>query len=624
MDNAIVVGDSIQVKLDQRVGKLEACIEGTMETAVPVFTSTLTTIAAFLPLLLIGGMAGEYIFSVPMTVIFSTFFSFIVAILVIPCLAYIFFKEASSSKAGRFQLKALFLRFFNRIFGYKKIILVVAFSVFAVSLYLGLNLNLVFFPKADKDIIYFDVRSEVSGNLMKTEKLIEEVETILREQQEVVSFVSAVGEGLPKFFITLPKPIKAADIGQVMARVDLEKGDRFSSNEEMAYYLQDLFDDKITGGEVTAKLLEQSDPIGALVRLRVSGDDLETLVDAAETIKEGLREIPGTINVRHDAPDRIYDYSVDVDVDRASQFGLTRYDVQRQISMALKGYDASVFRQEGNNYNILVKSNVASIDQLHNLPVKSAITGQSILLKQIAKITLKPQRPLVVKYDGELAVTVLSDVKPAYGSVSIQNHLERNVLPNLDLEDVRITFDGERERIIEHFGNAGKYAVLAIFLIYLLLVIQFSSFRASLIILFTVPLSVTGSLLGLYFFKQPLSFTALLGVIALTGLIIKNAILLIEYVSYKRKDGSTVAEAVKAGVDRRFNPIILSTITTVMGLFPLALSGSSLFVPMSVALMSGLIVATFLTLVVIPVVYTIIEQAAERSQVRRANGKLNA
>jgi len=608
VDNAIVVGDSIQVKLDQRVNKLQACIEGTKETAVPVFTSTLTTIAAFLPLILIGGMSGEYIYSVPMTVIFATFSSFIIAILVIPCFAHIFFNQGSTGVSRQMRLTTLFLGLINRTLIYKKTVLTIALCIFIASIYLGMQLNLVFFPKADRNIIYFEITSEISGNINKTEKIVEQTEKILMDQEEIINYVSAIGDGLPKFYITLSKPIQSPDYAQIMARVDLSKGNRFKSNEELAYHLQDIFDKNISGGKVTARLLEQSEPLVSPVRLRVSGDNMESLIDAAEKIKESLAGVPGTINVRHDAPDMVYDYLVAVDTDKASQIGLSKYDVQSQLSIALKGYDASVYRERGKNYNILVKSNISSVEDLYNFPIKSSITGQKTLLKQIADIGLKPQRPIVVKFDGEMAVTVLSDVMPSYSSVNIQNYLESSILPKLDIEDVRLTFDGEREKIIEYFGDAGKYAVLAIFLIYFLLVVQFNSLRTPLIILFTVPLSITGSLLGLYVFNQPLSFTALLGIIALTGLVIKNAILLIEYINYSRKQGLSIPDAVKAGVDRRFKPIILSTITTVMGLFPLALSGSALFVPMSITLMSGLMVATFLTLIVIPIVYTVIEQ----------------
>lgn len=608
VDNAIVISDTIQVKINNKIDKLEACITGTKEAAIPIFTSTLTTIAAFTPLMLISGPPGDYVFSIPATVIFATFASYLVAMLVTPCIAYIFFKESSEEAKEQSFVRKTFNNLLIKGLTYKKTTLFIALGVLGFSLLLTSHLGLVFFPYADKDIIYIDVTSEIATDIDKTEILAEQVENILKEQEEISSTLTCIGDGLPKFFMSMMKSTQSPDYAQIMAKVDLTKGERrFKNNEELVNFLQDIFDQQIAGGTVTAKLLEQSKPIGAPVKLRISGDDMDRLVEVAEEIKVVLNNIPGTINVRHDAPEKVYEYMVNIDTDRASQIGITKFDVQRQLNIAIKGYNTSVFRKNGKNYNIILKSNVDSKKDLENLGIKSSITQKKVLLKQIADINLKSQRPTIMKYEGEKTVTVLSDVKSSFSPVEVENLLEHEKLPGLNIGDVDITFAGEREEIGKNFGSAGKFALLAIFLIYFILVVQFNSFSQPLIILITVPLSIIGSILGLFILRQALSFTALLGIISLIGLVVKNAILLIEYINYAHKNGLSAVEAAKAATDRRFKPITLSTVTTVMGLVPLALSGSSLFVPMSISLMSGLLVATLLTLVIIPIVYVLME-----------------
>ncbi len=618
VDNAIVISDAIQVKIDNNMEKLRACIEGARESAIPIFTSTLTTITAFIPLILISGTVGEYVFSIPATVIIATLASYLTAMLITPCIAYIFFKESSENAKKQSFIRKFFNNLLQTGLTYKKTTLLIALGALGFSLLLSSQLGLVFFPHADKDIIYIDITSEIAADIDKTALLAEEVENILKEQEEITAFTTSIGDGIPKFFMSMMKSTRSPDYAQIMIRVNLAKGQKFKTNEELVNYLQDIFDNQIPEGTVTAKLLEQAKPIGAPVKLRVSGEDMDRLVEVAENIKAVLHTIPGTINIRHDAPEKVYEYMVNIDADKASQVGITKYDVQKQLNISLKGYQASIFRKGGENYNIIVKSNIESQKDLGNLGIKSSITGKKVLLKQIAQILLTPQRPTIKKYDGEKTVTVFSDVEAACSPVEIENILEKEKLPELNINDVNINFAGEREEIKKNFGAAGKYGLLTIFLIYFILVVQFNSFTQPFIILTTVPLSIIGSILGLFILQQPMSFTALLGMISLIGLVVKNAILLIEYINYGREKGMSAGEAARAATDRRFKPIMLSTVTTVMGLIPLALSGSSLFVPMSISLMSGLLVATLLTLIITPIMYVLIEGLLEKVSQRNS------
>lgn len=616
VDNAIVVSDSIQVKIDQQLDTLEACVEGVREVAIPVLSSTLTTIAAFTPLLMLPSMAGEYIQSLPLIIMISLSASYMVALFVTPTMAYLFFTK-STPKEKQHKIRTMFDHMLHLGMGRKRETILGAILVFVLSLLLVTQLGLQFFPKADTDILYIDIRTESGANIHKTEALTDQVASILKVQKEITSYTAAIGGGLPKFYNTLPLYTQSQDSAQIMIKVDLKNEKRFKSNTEFADYLQGIFDMKISGGTATIKQLEQGEPIGAPVRVRVTGDDMEKLESAARTVHHYLSTIPGTINIDDDFAEKAYEFYVDIDTEKASFLGITKYDIQNELNIALMGRTASIFRNEGNEYNIVVRSYAPSREFLENLMIKSSATGRKVLLKEIGEIQLRPQIPNIKKHDREKAVTIYSDVKSGFSSVEIQRQLQQ-ALEALDLEDVQIVFDGEREKIQEHFGSIGTFAVFALLLVYGILLIQFNSFIQPFIILLTIPLSIIGSIIGLYVFRQPLSFTGLLGMVSLLGIVVNNAIVLLDFINGERKLGKGIEESCLEAVDKRFRPIMLSTTTTVIGLTPLVFSGSDLFRPMSISLMSGLMVSTLLTLVVIPVVYSMVESKIEKMKLNQS------
>ncbi len=621
VDNAIVISDSIQVKLDEGEERFKASLKGAKEVGIPVLTSTMTTVFAFIPLLMLPGMAGEFIKSLPQIIMISLSSSYLVAMLISPMMAFLFFKP----KNRRVKTKKLYLRgFFDRLLQlglkYKKSTLFISIILFGLAVYITSLLGLQFFPKADKNMMYIDIMSEKTADIEATEKLVSEVERIVKEQPEITSYTSAIGGKLPKFYFSVPPGNNAQDRGQTLLKIDLSKGEQFKTNTELADYIQEILNEELVGGKAIVKELEQGEPIGAPVVIRITGEDMDQLAIVAEKTKSILKQLDGTINIEDNLKDKIYDYYIQIDTDKASTMGITKYDVQREVNIALKGQQATVFREQGNEYGILVKSNIRSKEALDNLKIKSSVTGFKVLLKDISKTELKAQLPTIEKFDRELAVTVLSDVKPGYSSIDIQNEVQKQ-LDSENLSGVSVVFDGEQAKIKENFSGMGEASIFAILIIFVILLVQFNSITQPFIILLTIPLSLVGSIVGLYVLKQPLSFTALLGIVSLMGIVVNNAIILIDYINGERANGKTVEEASKEATRMRFRPVMLTTSTTVIGLFPLALSGSNLFVPMSIALISGLLVSTLLTLVIIPVVYSLIESRFEKKKASKVDRK---
>jgi len=404
----------------------------------------------------------------------------------------------------------------------------------------------------------------------------------------------------------MPLPSPSDSYSQIVVEIDKEKimeGKTDSGFSEYLLKLQKKMDEKIVNGSVVINRIEQAEPIGHPVRIRILGDDLSEIKLVSEDVKEKLKEIDGTKNVDDDFSEKYYKLMVDIDNDMANFLGISKYDIQNEISLALFGRSNTVFRNDSNEYDIKIISNIETKEDLENLMIKSSITGNKILLKNIAKVKLISEYPEITKYNSEKSILVYADVNPGYSSVDIERKLKKQLEDIDKIGDIRFVFDGEREKILENFGNVTTSAIFAVILVFLILLFQFKSYIRTLVILFTIPLSIIGSILGLYIFKQNLSFLAMLGVVSLLGIVVNNAIVLVDYIDSERKNGENIYDACLNAVDKRFRPIILTTATTIIGLTPLIYTRSVMFTPLAVALISGLLVSTLLTLVVIPTVY---------------------
>jgi len=453
--------------------------------------------------------------------------------------------------------------------------------------------------------LYLEIENELLGDLDSTDELIVEVEKLLASEAAISSYTSAIGGPLPKFYMITPFNYPSSDFGQVLIYLDLSESKGFDDKVDYAYYLQDQLDQTIIGGKVKVNILEMSEPKPE-IEIRIQGDDLDRLIEVGTEIKDALKEMDALVNVEETIPNLRYEYLVDVDKELSSAMGISQYDIERQINLAVNGANATVMRKEGKELAVYLKSDIASKDELENLMIKSSFVNNKYLVKQLADIELVSKRDIVSRFQKEAIIQINANVRPEYTTSEVQSEISAFIMDEIDKSGVDVSFGGEKEFFAEYMGSLGLAGIIAIALIYLILLIQFNSFIQPLVILITAPLSVVGSILGLFIFRMPITFTSLLGVISLFGIVVNNGILLIEYINKARSEGSDIESACKDSVSKRFNPIILSTATTIMGLVPLALSGSSFFAPMAVALMSGLVVATVLTMVIIPTVYRMI------------------
>lgn len=606
VDNSIVIADAVQVKINEGLDSKKAAIIGAKESAGPVFSSTLTTVAAFATLIVLPGEAGEFAKSLPMVVIIALTASYIVAMLVTPTLASMFFEENKKMDKQNSRSRKVFNKMLNIGLKHGKFSILCVFTILIISIGIGVFiLPLEIFPYTDKEYIYIDVKNEKKGDADSTSDLTYEIEKLLKEEKTIENITTSIGGYLPKFYLTIATGAESEDFSQLLLKIDLDKDEKFNNKEEYALYLQKKLEDNIPGAEINVNLLAITAP-GSDIEIRLLGSNRENLYKAAENVKNELTELESTYNVNYDITKDEYEYYLNIDTDEATLLGLTRYDIQRQINIALNGATATIYKNKGKEYDIYLESNISNISMLENLAIKSSFTGNKILLKQVADVELRKVMPTIKRYNRMTSVEITAEIKPGYSAQNTQSYIENNILPGIDLRGMKVSFGGEKETISKYLKGIGIAALLALAAIYIILLIQFNSLLQPAIILMTVPLSIIGSIFGLLIFKQPFSFTAGLGLASLIGIVVNNAILLIEYINRARKEGMKVKKACINSVQKRFRPIMLSTITTIMGLVPLAFSGSSFFTPMAVTLMCGLLVSTIFTLVIVPTMYNLL------------------
>jgi multidrug efflux pump subunit AcrB len=615
VDNAIVVCDTIQTSLNNGESKIDAAYLGTRRCVIPVFTATLIIVAAFSPLMGMPGPGGKFLLSIPLVLITSILASYVVAMFITPTMTALVGRPEKFHKKKESRLRSFFGKLLDLGLNYKNATVLGAFAVLVLTVGLVMpRLPVEFFPFADKDLFYINISSEKAGNIDAAEELADDVSALLKKEPEITSVTEAIGNGMPRYYVTMPISFPSNDFAQVVCKFDLKAGNkqRFKDNAELANYIQKLLDQNIAGGNCKVNLLALARPADAKVILKVSGNNLEQINEVANSLKREIKKIPGTTNVRDDMPGKTYQLEVKMDEDKASSLGISKYDVQKQINIALYGNAASVYRRNGEEYVIRVKSDIKDVALLQNLKIKSSVTGNKIPLNEFATVGVSSKTDTIKTYQRKQTISVLVDLLPGYNATNMENTIEAKALPEVNTAGAKIKFEGEREEVGEHFGAVGILFMVALFMIYLILFVQFNSFLKPLVILLTIPLSLIGSLTGLFLLNVPLSMTAFLGIISLVGLVVKNGILLIDYIEDARKVGLSIDEACKDGVAKRYNAIILSALTVILALIPLAVSRNPLFSPMAVTLMFGLAVSTFLTMVVVPVVYGMIENASAK------------
>ena len=605
VDNAVVVSDSIQTQLDAGLDKRNAVIEGTSSVIVPVFVSMLTTVAAFASLLTLPGAYHQLAFTFPSVIITCLVLSFLVSIVITPLMCYFFLKKKEHKKNEKGDGKLIDT--YNKVsawtFNHKLITFVSSFAIIVVGLLLATQLGFEVVPKAYKDVITITVNGTNDSSLSKTREVIDNVEKVLDEQPETKYYLAGVGKAIPRYDYSIRPLGQGNALGDFSVKIDLKKGGRFKTTSEMVDYLQDELSSRVGGATFMVDELGIMSLTAKPIEVKLYSDNLDDLNSAAQQVNDMLASIPGTKGIINDNEVNTYNYYVDMDTLKLNTLGLTKAEAQNELSYALLGRTVSQFKNGNKEYNIVLDSDIDSREQIQDFKVKSSISGKKYAVNQFANVDLNPKITTITRANGKRGRVVGCYNSTKYSDIDMQNKLTK-MLKKADFPDtVTIEETGERKDYMELMGHVATAAGVSLIVMLLLLMYQFGTMKKVAIVFTSIPFGLCAGFIALYVTGEKLALFALLGAVSLLGCVLANAIVLVEFINDELASGLPLEDACKSAGGKRVRPIMMSTMTTVLGLLPLALFGDAMFVPMAVLKMAGFAVSMCINLVLVPMIY---------------------
>lgn len=607
IDNAIVMVENIQDRLNFGQDPGQAMTGAVRELAGPLAAATGTTLAAFVPLLLAKGATADFTRGIPVMIMLTLSISYLLAVGAAPVAAARFLRPdtrvQSRWMAGLAGLPAgLSTR-------RPWTVIVLGLALLLGSLALTPWMKLQFFPNADRPQVVVELYLSEGTDQARTEVVAAELEAAIRERPRVRQVHRFVGSSGPAFYYNLPRADEAPNQARLVVNME-----SLSDTAGLIRWVRAHVAEHRPELGVMATTPGQGPPRVASVEVRVFHPDERRRIAAAEQIFAWLKASPDTADVRHDIDLGAPVLAVDVDDAQAARLGLTRADAARALFGNSLGHPVEVYRQEADPVPIVLRppEGIAqSSEQLLSTLVFNA-AGEAIPLSALARVEARWLPATIRQRNGVTLYTVTADLERSVGYNEVLRALEAKIEEQPLPAGTRIELGGDAEGSGDANRALATTAPMGILLLLLFLLLQFNSYRRIGIILVTVPLAAVGVIPGLVLTGQPFGFQSLLGVIALVGIVVNNAIVLIDRIDRNLRAGSPVREAVAEAVRRRTRPILLTTATTVAGLLPLAFSASTLWPPMAWAIIAGLLASTPLTLLVIPALcYTLMRASAQ-------------
>ena len=625
VDAPVVAADAINRELAAGKSRLDAAWLGPTHLAHAVFYATVTNVVAFLPLLLVKGKTGDFIYSLPIVVSWSLVAAMLVAWTFAPLLGFYMLKGQKSLGASEGKPLTGFPRVYKAFVEnciahrYRTTAVAVAVLV-AGSLVVYATIGTSFFPKDLHNVFTVNLDLPEGSPIRATRAVamdvIRKIDAL--EGKRIRSYTTFVGAGGPRFWLSIEPEQRADNYAQILVHT--------ASKEETAEIVARLKEElplQIPESRVRTQMLETGPPIGIPVQLRLFGDDIQTLRDLAARVKARMRQIPGTLDVNDDWGDPVFQMTLKVDSDRAALSGVTNQDVAATVGAGLSGLSVSQLRERDKLIGIdlrLRPSERSELDDLYSLYVASASKDVRVPLSQIASFKQQIITPKVRRRDHERCITVRCDTVTGVLPSEVVNQLLA-VLPaqsarasggvaagaNLIAFPVgyKWEFGGEKFEQDKGFHSLTIALTVSFAAIYLALVVQFNSVTQPLLVYAAVPFGVVGGLLGLAVMGSSFGFMAFLGVASLAGLIISHVIVLFDFIEEMKHNGEPLRQAVVDAGLARLRPVLTTVLATVGGLIPLALEGGPLWEPMCYVQIAGMLVATLVTLVIVPVLYVI-------------------
>ncbi|BFM07118.1 efflux RND transporter permease subunit [Halioxenophilus aromaticivorans] len=607
VDNGIVIAEDFRRRLEEGEDRLSALKNCGANLALPLLASTATTVLVFLPLMLAEHEAGEYTRAISIIILITLSTSWLLAMLVTPLMCFWFMKlnPQQAKQTGFARLENSYGRILVWMLRHRKIVLLMIIVCFVVGVFGVATTPKKFFPASDRPQVLITLELAPDITLSSTDSTVVQSFIDLNNREQfpyIKNFATYMGYGGPRFVLSLSPIDDAPNKAFIVVALDQLSSMPQALTDLRQYFLANF---PSVNAKVTDMFLGPSDP--GVFEFQVKGPDPDVLYATAEKMQASLRDMPGMIDVYSDWEGRINSFSVQVDQDKARRLGVSSLTIAQALASFYSGVSISEFREGDDVFAIVfraVESERRSLELLKSIPVQAS-SGKTVFLDQLATIELTADYAVIQREDLTRAVTVQGrptaktpeDIAPDVDAIMQQ--LQQNMPPGHWLESEGIVNDSAEGK-----AALGANMPLCLAVVVLLLVAQFNDFRRPIIILMTIPLVVTGVALGLHLLRADFGFMVILGLLSLAGIIVNNAIVLIDRIDYETASGTPFMQAVVSASQRRLRPIVMTTITTVVGLLPLIVSVDPLFYGMAVTIAFGLAVGTLLTLGVVPVAYS--------------------
>jgi len=608
VDNAIVVVENVMRLQRQGATPIEAAKQGSSQVALAIISGTLTTVLSFVPMLLMQNGSGTFIRSMPVTVVLTLFASLLIALFLTPLLSTrLKYKKNTTTKTQKWLDQVStgsYSRLLTWSLDHRKSIITIAISVFVFALALFPMIGVSLFPKAEKPMLLVNIELPEGGSFYQTKEHAKRIEGQLLEYGLVDDVIMNVGRGNPRIYYNVSPNRQTPNFAQLF--VKLKQSDLNIVEPFVEQLRKDL--NQHAGVRVLIKEFHQGPPAEAPISVRVIGEEWESIRMGAEAVENVMAKHPGTVNVDNPIGKNKIDIKIKINRDKAAMLGIPVHVIDQTIRAALVGLPMGIYKDHlGDEFTITLKSSNSIEPELKafdTLQLQSS-SGVMVPLKQVAKLEMSNTIPSIQHHNLQRMGRITADVNNGYNIAKVTSEISQQ-LDEVSLpKGISFSFGGEQEERQESFGGMAKALIIAMLGIFAVLVMQFKSFKQPLIIFSAIPFAATGAFFALFISGYTFSFTAFVGLTSLVGIVVNNAIIIVDYANQKLDEGEGIRSAIMQSAQIRMTPIMLTTVTTIGGLLPLTLSGSSMWSPLGWAIIGGLLISTLLSLFLVPVLYVI-------------------
>ncbi|MBV8897666.1 MAG: efflux RND transporter permease subunit, partial [Acidobacteriaceae bacterium] len=624
VDVPVVSGDAIVRELGSGQPRSTAAWLGPTKLFKVMAFATITNIASYLPFLLLPGDTGKFLYSLPVVISCSLLAALLVSMTFVPLISSFLLESRAETPIEERRTRGFtgwYFRMAKKGIQHRKLCLACSLLLLVAGGVIGSRLKPQFFPKDLQYFSYIDVWLPEDSQVSATREVTRQVESIVQQVSEqygktraehghpkdvLQSMTSFIGGGGPRFWQSATPEDRQTNYAQVLLRTK----DPHDTAPLLAQ-LQPIFDRQIPGAIIDTRSLETGKPVGIAVQVRISGEDMRVLQSEAAKLKQIFRDIPIAARVRDDWGEPSLRAVVHVDEDRANLARITNADVANSIKAALYGVTSGVLREGDKQIPIVGRLRVeerASVSDLHSLYAFSSQGAPPVPLQQVASVGWQPDRPKIKRFDQYRTVTV--QCWPAEGH--LPSEVIAAAMPKLNEFQKQLPagfifrFAGEHKEQLNGFQDLTTVLVICVFSLYLALLAQFKHAVKPLIVFAAIPYGAVGAIIALAIMGQPFGFMAFLGVISLIGVIVSHIIVLFEFIEERREEGEDLELALADAGILRLRPVMITVAATVIALFPLAAHGGPLWEPLCYAQIGGLTIATFVTLGLVPVLYSFV------------------